>query len=220
AVCQATVATSLETQPTEEDKERLAKRQANAGVALLRLGQADKVWPLLQHPPRPDPRARSYLIHRFSPLGARPADLVGQLDAEQDVSIRRALLLSLGEFTEEQWPLAAREPLLGKVWQLYREDADPGRHGAAEWLLRQCGQQARLKEAEQQWLGDELKPKRQQRVATITQELAKGEGARTPQWYVTGQGQTMVVIPGPVEFLMGSPRTEADRDGDPQDRVE
>jgi formylglycine-generating enzyme required for sulfatase activity len=32
-----------------------------------------------------------------------------------------------------------------------------------------------------------------------------------PQWYVNRQGQTMVVIPGPVEFLMGSPSTEADR---------
>src|SRR5262249_50701380 len=32
-----------------------------------------------------------------------------------------------------------------------------------------------------------------------------------PQWYVTEQGQTMVVIPGPVEFMMGSPLTEARR---------
>src|SRR2546423_700078 len=33
----------------------------------------------------------------------------------------------------------------------------------------------------------------------------------TPKWYVNGQGQTFVVIPGPVEFVMGSPLTEADR---------
>ena len=30
----------------------------------------------------------------------------------------------------------------------------------------------------------------------------------SPGWYVNGQGQTMVVFPGPVEFLMGSPLTE------------
>ncbi len=30
-------------------------------------------------------------------------------------------------------------------------------------------------------------------------------------WYVNGQGQTMVVIPGPVEFDMGSPAGEEDR---------
>jgi len=31
-----------------------------------------------------------------------------------------------------------------------------------------------------------------------------------PGWYVNGQGQTMVVIPGPVEFVMGSPESEKD----------
>jgi hypothetical protein len=32
-----------------------------------------------------------------------------------------------------------------------------------------------------------------------------------PQWYVNSQGQTMVVIPGPVEFRMGSLSTEEGR---------
>src|SRR5262249_18464959 len=32
-----------------------------------------------------------------------------------------------------------------------------------------------------------------------------------PEWYVNSQGQTMVVIPGPVEFLMGWPATDPDR---------
>jgi eukaryotic-like serine/threonine-protein kinase len=66
-------------------------------VALLRLGEStDKVWLLLRH--SPDPRLRSYLIHRFRPLGADPRALAKQLDDEKEVSIRRALLLSLGEF--------------------------------------------------------------------------------------------------------------------------
>eukprot|EP00913_Durusdinium_trenchii_P023470 g22048.t1 len=46
---------------TEAEKERIARRQANAAVALLKLGQADPVWPLLKQ--NPDPRTRSYLIH-------------------------------------------------------------------------------------------------------------------------------------------------------------
>jgi hypothetical protein len=37
----------------------------------------------------------------------------------------------------------------------------------------------------------------------------KDPGGR--RWYVNGQGQTMVVIPGPVEFRMGSPLCEPDR---------
>src|SRR5262249_54336562 len=39
---------------SDEKREKLAKRQANAAVALLRMNQPEKVWPLLKH--RPDPR--------------------------------------------------------------------------------------------------------------------------------------------------------------------
>src|ERR1019366_9162522 len=47
---------------------------------------------------------------------------------------------------------------------------------------------------------------------------ALAPGAK-PQWYVNGQGQTMVVMPGPVTFVMGSPVTEAGRqDYEPQHR--
>ncbi len=40
--------------PSSDDKrETLAKRQANAAVALLRMNQPAKVWPLLKHSPDP-----------------------------------------------------------------------------------------------------------------------------------------------------------------------
>src|SRR5262249_8717861 len=82
--------------PSSDDRrETLAKRQANAAVALLRMNQPGKVWPLLKH--SPDPRVRSYLIHRVSPLGADARAIVKRLDIESDVTIRRALVLSLGE---------------------------------------------------------------------------------------------------------------------------
>jgi hypothetical protein len=42
----------------------------------------------------------------------------------------------------------------------------------------------------------------------LRQLLAKDKEKTPPQWYVNGQGQTMVLIPGPVDFLMGSPKTE------------
>jgi hypothetical protein len=54
----------------DDAKEKLAKRQANAAAALLRMNQPEKVWPMLKH--GPDPRARSYLIHRLGPLGPTP----------------------------------------------------------------------------------------------------------------------------------------------------
>jgi serine/threonine protein kinase/formylglycine-generating enzyme required for sulfatase activity len=184
-------------------KVTLAKRQANAAVALLRMGRPEKVWPLLKH--TPDPRVRSHLVHRLGPLGADPKALCKRLEEEPDLSIRRALLLSLGEFGPDQLPAADREPLLATVLRWYRENPDPGLHGAAEWVLRmKWGQAARLQEIDR-----ELAKGKQGKLEQIEQEM--GQGSRQPQWYVNGQGQTLVVIPGPVEFLMGSPTTEVGR---------
>jgi serine/threonine protein kinase/formylglycine-generating enzyme required for sulfatase activity len=199
--------------PSSDDKrEKLAKRQANAAVALLRLNRPEKVWPLLQH--RHDPRVRSYLIHRLSPMGADAGAIIERLDVEPDLTIRRALLLSLGEFTEEALSAAVRTSLLPKLQDLYRKNADPGIHAAAEWLLRTWQQEAWLKQVNEAWAKD--KALREKRLEGIEQLIRRGKGKATPQWYVNSQGQAMVVIPGPVEFLMGSPTTEADRGGSEQ----
>ena len=61
----------------EEAKEALARRQANAAAALVKMNHAAKAWPLLKH--SPDPRARSYLIHSLAPLGTDVAALVSRL---------------------------------------------------------------------------------------------------------------------------------------------
>lgn len=50
---------------SDPKRETLARQQANAAVALLRIKQPDKVWPLLKQ--QPDPRVRSYLLHRLAP---------------------------------------------------------------------------------------------------------------------------------------------------------
>ena len=47
-------------------------------MALLRLGHADALWPLLKH--SADPRLRSFLVNWLSPLGANPKPLVAELD--------------------------------------------------------------------------------------------------------------------------------------------
>ena len=101
-----------------EAKIALAKRQASIGVALLVMGRGEKVWPLLKH--RPDPTLRSYLIERLGPGGVDPKVLTARLEEEQEVSVKRAILLSLGEFgldrlshgraTEPFAPVAATVP--------------------------------------------------------------------------------------------------------------
>jgi serine/threonine protein kinase/formylglycine-generating enzyme required for sulfatase activity len=193
---------------TEEEKERLAKRQANAAVALLRLSQPERVWPLLRL--RPDPRVRSYILAGVGVLGADPQALWQRFDAETDVSARRTLLLALGEFGEKELPAAERAALLPRLFALYRDDPDPGIHGAAAWLLGQWGQRDKLKALDAELV---------QRDKDVASGVGKLPDAGR-RWYVNSQQQTMVLIPGPVTFWMGSPRTEAERFGGPEDPQE
>ena len=154
---------------------------------------------------------RSYLIHRFGPLGADAGAIVKRLDKEPDLTIRRALILSLGEFGEKEFTPDARNALLPKLQEMYRTASDPGLHAACEWLLRRWKQEAWLTQVNEEWAKD--KEQREKRLEGIGKVLAKDKEKTPPQWYVNTQGQTMVVIPGPVEFMMGSPLTEKDRAG-------
>ena len=203
----------METANAEEDKEKLAKRQANAAVALLKMNQPEKVWHLLKRSKEPDdPRVRSYLIHRFGPLGADAGAIVKRLDEESDITIQRALILSLGEFEEKSWSADDRNRVTKNLQEIYRTAGDPGLHAASEWLLRSWKQDDWLRKVSDDWgKNDE---QREKRLEEIKHLLAKEKEKTPPQWYVNGQGQTMVAIPGPVEFVMGSPPTEADRRND------
>ncbi len=127
----------------DDAKEKLAKRQANAAVALLKLNQPANVWPLLKH--SPDPKVRSYMVHRFGPLGVDAGVLIDRLEKEPDVTIRRALILSLGEYGDAQLSPAQRAVLVDKLLAVYEHHSDSGLHAAAEWLLRKWGQGPKLK---------------------------------------------------------------------------
>src|SRR5262249_9710229 len=124
-------------------KEKLAKRQANAAVAVLLMGRPAAFWPMLKH--SADPTVRSYLIHRLGALGADPSEIIEKLRTETDVEIRRALILSLGEFTDVQLPPSERSKLIDMLFAVYAENTDAGIHAAAEWLLRTWGQGERIK---------------------------------------------------------------------------
>jgi formylglycine-generating enzyme required for sulfatase activity len=160
---------------TADDRLTLARRQANAAVALAALGRWEKVAPLLRH--TPDPTLRSYLIDRLGPGGVESRVLIDRLSPEQhpDVSARRALLLALGEFDQDRLPPAEREELIARLLALYRDDPDAGIHGAAGWLLRHWGQL--------------------EKVEAIDRELATGKLEGPRQWYVNRQGQTFAIVP-------------------------
>jgi serine/threonine protein kinase/formylglycine-generating enzyme required for sulfatase activity len=204
---------------SQEARVELAKRQANAAAALLRLGRPERAWQLLKH--SADPTPRSYLIHRLAVLGVNPNLLVQRLNQQPEVSIERALLLSLGEFADTDLTRQERKGLVQKLQHTYRTAPDPGLHGAAEWLLRHWKQGHWLSEINEEWARDkqgrakklerlakEMAPKRQDGLLGQIKLPSWAKKKLPAAWYVNGQGQTMIVIPGPVDFTMGSPATE------------
>jgi hypothetical protein len=164
----------------ERDKEDLAQRQARCAAALLHLGAAAPVWPLLRR--REDARLRTHLIHLLRPLGVELDVLVKRLEEERDTSARRALLLGVGELDGGKLPAARREELAKRWLALYRADPDPGVHSALGWLLERWGRGADVRRADR--------------------ELRSKGPARGRGWYVNGQAQTLAVVRGPVEFRM------------------
>jgi formylglycine-generating enzyme required for sulfatase activity len=195
---------------TTDARDKLAQRQARAAVALVRLGQPEKMWPLLRH--SRNPSVRSYIVNWLRPLGAEPTAIVAKLtgigptaevtgvggeskmDAilfHPETSMRRALILALGQYGEDRLSPGEGGPLTAKLLDLYRGDPDAGIHGAAEWTLRQWKQYEKLK--------------------VLESKLSKVTHRGERRWYVNGQGQTFVVIDGPVEFSMGAPQTEPER---------
>lgn len=169
--------------PTAAAESRVAfvKRQANIGTALMAMGKTGKVWPLLQ--PGPDLTLQSYLIEAFGHGGVDPKLLLTSLQDPRQVSVRRAVLLSLGEFGPDHLSAAERRNHLSELLSIYRDAPQPGIHSAAQWLLRR-------------WFGPEVCQK-------IDSELATGQADGPRGWYMTRQGHTLAIITQPCEFTMG-----------------
>lgn len=165
-----------------------AAEAANAAAALLLLRRPQQVWPLFER--RADPRVTSYLIHLLGPLGVAP-DLVAQrLSGPSTDGATYALLLAMGELPLDG-QRAQRAALVERVADWYRRDADPGIHGAAEWVLRRWGETSRIGTIRRE-LADEHAPLR-------LDPLAAGR-----RWYVNSLGGTMTVVSAPGEVIIGS----------------
>ncbi len=201
----------------EAGRDALAERQARAAIALVRLGYDDEVWSLLRH--GDDPRLRSQLVNGLQPLGVEARVIAAEFDRrhppagrasgpeadaprpptmdgilfDPETSIRRALILALGTYRPEELPGDQRPRSIAALLDLYEHDPDAGIHGAAEWALRSWGQSPKLGQVDARLKG-------------------RAPGGR--RWWVNAQGQTFAVVEGPVEFRMGSPPDEPDRDPD------
>ena len=191
-------------------RDRLAERQARSAVALVRMGKAEEVWHRLRH--SADPRLRSFVINWLNPLGADSEAIAAAFDRidsratptpspghqlmdailfHAETSERRALILAMGTYALDGLPPVERDPLAGKLFDLYQSDPDSGIHSAAEWTLRKWGLSPKLEELDRRLMNQ------------------KDRGER--RWFINSQGQTFAMIEGPVEFYMGSAPTDTER---------
>ena len=182
------------------ERDAFAKRQVRVAIEQARRGKPELLWTLLRH--SSDPSARSYLIRDLGSSGI-PADVIIQrLAVESDTSARRALILSIGGFTSEQILLAKRKAVAGRLLTLYRNDPDAGIHSAVDWLLRHNRQGL---------LDRKLDWRHADALSAIDREMA-GQVHKEHNWIITKQGDTLSVIRGPVEFMMGAPGYEPGKD--------
>ncbi|OHB76869.1 MAG: hypothetical protein A2W31_13595 [Planctomycetes bacterium RBG_16_64_10] len=173
-------------------RDLLMQLRARSAAVWMAIGNERAVWPLLKN--APDTTLRTRVVHGLSPLVADPEAILNQVDDQPDVSTRRAMLLLAGQLlgdpadqpdTRAGLPPSALSPeTIQWLVERYRDDPDPGVHAAAEWTLRRLVQ------------GDQ--------IARCDRDLVSSEPRGDRLWYVNRQGHTMVVVPGPAQFLMGA----------------
>jgi len=136
--------------------ERVAygQRRAGAAVTLLRLGEREKVLPVFKV--SDDPEALTQFIFRCRARGVGVDALLDCLEQlkggpanRYPSDARYALFLALGEFTLADVSQSRRDALIKQLAGWYRHDPSSGVHGAAGWLLRQCGQADLVRQVDQ-----------------------------------------------------------------------
>jgi hypothetical protein len=166
---------------TPEIRDAFWKKQANAAVCLLGLGEHEAVWPVLKH--MPNPSLRSLIIDRLARLGADFGTMIDHLRRESDSSVQFALILALGDFDAGKLSVQQRQSIGEHLIALYRTNSDPGIHSAAAWTLRQWHEEKTVKR--------------------LDAELRSASSPGQCNWFVNSKGQNFVVVDGPVEFFMG-----------------
>ena len=174
-----------------EHCESLVKRQANAAVAALRLNKTRRVWPLLKH--SSDPGLRSWILSQLKPMNVSPKLLFDQLNVEKDVSVKQMLILALGQYPDSSQ--IDQKSLRKMLLDLYQQDPDPGIHASTQWVLNNWGHVSDLGKINEQL------------VKPVADASDKSKG----NWYINKHGHTMILMPGPAEFLMGSQYTQPGR---------
>ena len=170
----------------------LMRIRARTASALIAVGYDEAVWPLLKN--SPEPSLRTVVIHGASPIGTSPDDVLASMGDQEDVSVRRAMVLVAGERfgnpadsydTRRDSLFQLRRESVEQTVDLFMNDPDPGIHSACEWLLQRC--------------------ERMDEIQRVRRELVSPSPQGDRLWYVNGQGHTMIVVAGPAQFPLVEP---------------
>ncbi len=167
---------------TDAELVMLARRQSNAGAALVALGQGDLVLPLLAGDR--DRTVRSHLIEKFAEFDVDSEWLIGQIQLADRPSIRAALILALGQYLSVE--ARVQSHWLEPIRNVFVDDADPQVHSAAEWLLKKMNR-------------DDL-------VQNLKAESVDESIQSSRQWRISPHGHTMVRVKAPGEFAISYER--------------
>lgn len=171
--------------PLLGDRLRHVRRQCLAVCALLRLGQGDVVWPLLEA--SPDCTLRTELLLTVSELEV-PYEILLQAETRlRDPVARQAIWMMLASYQPSLSP-SQRADLVRLLIIRSAEVPQLVERSGIEWCMKRVGT-----------------PEECQLLQTAP---------RTPpaDWSVNSQGQVFLKIRGPAEFRMGSPPDEPRRE--------
>lgn len=171
--------------PALDDRLRHVRRQCLAACALLRLGQGDVVWPLLEA--APDCSLRAELLLTVSDFEV-PYEVLFQAETTVvDPVARQAIWMMLANY-KASLSASQRADLIQRL--LSRLAAAPRgvERSGIEWCLKQVGTPEEIQ------------------LLQATPETPPTD------WSVNSQGQIFSKIRGPVEFKMGSPADERRRE--------
>ena len=175
--------------------QELSAQPSESAAAAMRAGN----WSLFRQ--SADNSRRTDLIHSLSAADVDASIVTRRLGSERDVSVRRALILSLGGYTDNQISDLERQQLNPTLLRWYRDDPDAGIHSAIDWLLRQSRQGDRARQLD--WGQTAALAERDQQLA--------GRGPQGRRWFVSKEQHTMAVVRESVILRMGSPANEPGR---------
>ena len=180
------VASAESDRELEFKKNQFASRKANAACLLMLFGEVDAFADKLVH--STNPRVRSYIIQRLHKFLKHPAVLIEQLASERRSDVLSALIMCLGEFSEEQVSEAERSNFVSRIISIYFNAPSAEVHAAFEWLLAKWG--------------------KEEVIRSNLRKLDAEKVQERKNWYLTKTGEVTMVIPPTRIVAKGSNRLE------------